>query len=174
MYCPKCATPAAGEQKFCRSCGLPLQLHTLLLSDQPEESEALKSLSELAGRLQSRRTKLLLRGLMIMLTGLMAGSLFLAAEGLQKYLAGFADLVLVILGLSGVFLFAGIMVLVYAVFLPQISAERKPAQPQTTASAETTNPLASPPHPASLPSVTEPTTELLKPAAPTPARDTAC
>ena len=35
MYCPQCATPNAGDVKFCRSCGTELESVALVLSGKP-------------------------------------------------------------------------------------------------------------------------------------------
>ena len=46
MYCPQCATPNAGDVKFCRSCGAELEAVALALggkSVQPVEAGANKS-----------------------------------------------------------------------------------------------------------------------------------
>src|SRR5215207_5671568 len=37
MYCPQCATPNAGDVKFCRSCGTELESVALVLSGKPSK-----------------------------------------------------------------------------------------------------------------------------------------
>lgn len=38
MYCPQCATPNAGDVKFCRSCGTGLESVALALSGKPVQT----------------------------------------------------------------------------------------------------------------------------------------
>jgi hypothetical protein len=44
MYCPQCATANAGEVKFCRSCGTPLEAVALAISGKPAKDGKKKKL----------------------------------------------------------------------------------------------------------------------------------
>lgn len=46
MYCPQCATPHAGEVKFCRSCGTELEAVALVLSGKSAQPTKGKNKSE--------------------------------------------------------------------------------------------------------------------------------
>jgi hypothetical protein len=46
MYCPQCATPNAGDVKFCRSCGIELEAVALVLNGRSVQSTDVSSKSE--------------------------------------------------------------------------------------------------------------------------------
>jgi hypothetical protein len=43
MYCPQCATPNAGDAKFCRSCGMELESVALVLSGKSSKPKKANS-----------------------------------------------------------------------------------------------------------------------------------
>lgn len=171
MYCPKCATPAPEDQKFCRSCGLSLQFTALALADQAEESEASQAMSEAVEPWQSQRAVLNRWGIVTVLLSLMIGCLFLVCAGLNAFIPGIAHLIPVILGVSGFLLFGGSLLIVYASLLPKAPAGREAS---LLTPSGPTNKLPPEHHSAPPLGITEGTTDLLDATeAQAPVRDTA-
>lgn len=54
MHCPKCGTPAADDQKFCRSCGFRLEEVAQLLEESPPVFDDNPPASENLDKLQNR------------------------------------------------------------------------------------------------------------------------
>jgi hypothetical protein len=69
MYCPNCATPASTDQKFCRACGLNLEMIPELLAGRSAGPE--KTSAETEGDSQNWRKKLARWGLFVSGGGLL-------------------------------------------------------------------------------------------------------
>jgi hypothetical protein len=152
MYCPKCAAAISAEQKYCRSCGLDLQLISQVLDVESRAIEATESGQE------RRKKKLVIRGTITMMSGLMVGCLIPIFLGLFRDRDSLTPLILVLAGLAGLLLFAGIILLVYSDSLQVIKKSFRPAPlPQGV----TTNQLPPIDQSESVVSVTEHTTDLL-------------
>jgi predicted nucleic acid-binding Zn ribbon protein len=110
MYCPKCGTAVAEDQKFCRSCGLNLIMVAQIVAGHPPTAEPDQTLIEILEKLRNRRKKMKALGAVIMMAGLITWGLIFLPRML--FPGGIEDLDLKILYLLsciflGLFLFAG-------------------------------------------------------------------
>jgi len=164
MYCPKCAVPLSDDQKFCRSCGLDLQVISQLLiseswTDEPDESE-----SRTSDRSQSRKAKLRIWGTIVLMFGLLVGCLIPISLGLLSNWAGLNQLILVLSGLAGFLLFAGIIPLIYADALPGTQDDGESSHRTALHQPKQTNKLPPDGRSELVPDFAERTTDLLKTA----------
>ena len=153
MYCPKCAASVSDNQRYCRSCGLDLQIISQVFEVKSEEVEL--SEDEPA---RGRKGRLRIRGTITLLSGLMIGCLIPICLGLLHDWEGVIPLILVLSGLAGLALFAGTILLVYS---ESLQLSKKSNRPTHIMRGATTNQLSPVDNSASVPTVTERTTDLL-------------
>jgi len=164
MHCPNCGTPAPADQKFCRACGISLQLVAQVLADELAAAQSNKSLVEVV-KTTERQKNFEHWGKIISLSGmamlmLLVGSLFVFI-GLNKVFGVSFDLLNLIgpvmMAIAIPLLFVGVGVMVYPRLAKELSGLKSP-QPL----AEATTKLPPARHSESRHSVIEPTTELLE------------
>ena len=163
MYCPKCATPLSDDQKFCRSCGLDLQVISQLLTNEPQAVEPAASEFQTSERTQDRKAQIQRQGIIILMFGLVVGCLIPISLGLLSNYGWLNQLILVLSGLAGLLLFAGCIRLIYADGVPETPVGSESYQLPAWQQAKQTNQLSSADRSASVPAVTEHTTDLLNP-----------
>lgn len=116
MYCPKCATLQSDDQKFCRACGLNLEIIAEIITDESNAGK-FNAVSGAKAWHKKRKNRLEnLGGLTIMLS-LLIGCLIPLVIGLS-YLIAFSavlleSLILILSGVAGIMLFGGISLAIY-------------------------------------------------------------
>ena len=73
MFCPNCGNQAAGDQKFCRSCGMNLQKVTPALIEHLAETGSDQSSAETPVEIRRRLRRRMLWGTAIMFIGIAYG-----------------------------------------------------------------------------------------------------
>jgi hypothetical protein len=162
MYCPKCATPLADDQKFCRSCGFDLQVISRFFTSEPPAIEPRESEFLPGGGSQSLKEKLHRRAMITIISALLVGCTIPIAIGLLSGYGWLNQLILVLSGIAGFLLFSGCIVMIYADGLSKKEGDGGSSRPSALWPSKQTNQL--PPEGRSEPvqGITEHTTDLLE------------
>ncbi|HZS08175.1 MAG TPA: zinc ribbon domain-containing protein [Blastocatellia bacterium] len=161
MYCPKCATSVSDEQKFCKACGFDLQVVSQLLSVESgaDESDEIEPADSRGSRGQKARLRIL--GTITLMSALMIGCLIPISLGLLSNWTGINQLILILSGVAGLILFAGVILLVYADTLPDAQPDRESFRLPPLRRSVTTNQLSPAGQSESAADFNERTTDLL-------------
>lgn len=162
MYCPKCARPLADDQKFCRSCGLDLQIVSQILDTESDEGESGELESTGNSHSRSQKSRLRLLGTIILMLALIIGCLIPISIGLLSNWAYLNQLILILAGLAGLPLFGGVILLIYADSLPETLATKSSPRAKNLPKGVTTNQLLSPGDSEPIVDFNERSTDLLK------------
>jgi len=133
-----------------------------MLTGQLAEAEADKTLVEIIEGLRSRRKKMLRWGVITLVGSLIVGSLVPVSVGITVFYPDAAGLIPLLAGVTGVPLFAGLLLIIYSFFLPKASADRPSPQPTARPQTEPTTKLPPERRAEPVPSVTEHTTVKLE------------
>ena len=160
MFCPNCGNQAAGDQKFCRSCGMNLQKVAPALAEHLAEFGTGQSVRESAEDLRHLAVRRVIWGGAVMFAGI-AVSIIGKMIIHNDEVVGAGALV----SIFGIFLTA--YFLLSAIYKPVSSGRRLPPEAKLSG-AKTTAQL--PPERLAVitPSITERTTDLLEAAASQP------
>lgn len=161
MYCPKCSTEKTDNHKFCRSCGLNLEIISQLINDK-SKLEKLTSGFDKKAWLKKRKNRLGNFGALIIMLSLAVGAMIPIALGLGY--EGSSPLILIIAGIAGMILFSGIATAVYSDIEPkdiESNFEEAEKTSQTNYLPPTTEKQLSESYFQPAQSVTEATTNLL-------------
>ena len=173
MHCPNCGTQASADQKFCRSCGIGLQMISQALAEELAAVESNQPPGELVETARSRYKKFARWGAITALSGvgmlvLMSISLIVSVP-LQKTFEldpefYFENILPWLFAVAITLIFTGIGLMIAGVIKKH--SHRQPLQPSTLPQADTTSKLPPASYPEPAPSVAERTTDLLEPADP--------
>jgi hypothetical protein len=169
MYCPSCGTPAPTDQKFCRSCGLNLQIHAQMLAGQPPVTEPDKTPVEELEGLHHRRRRMQFWGYVTSIGGMAVTMLSALVYAVVKEEAGMMEPITALvlgslIGIGILTLFVGFFLRGYSIHFFSSKASGTRWSPELTArpQSQPTTKLLTERQPNPVPSVTEHTTDLLE------------
>jgi hypothetical protein len=154
MYCPSCGKSTSVEQKFCRACGLSLEKIAQSLTEQLPSTQLNEDLEDRKRKVERWLTLLLGSSFGIFVISVLGALIYKIIIIKGDFLLGFALLALFIA------LMAALILVVYRESLREAVAKRQLSQ-ATLPQPEATGKLLTESHFQPVPSVTEPTTELL-------------
>ena len=151
MYCPNCGRDNSNEQRFCRSCGLSLQIIFHTLANTPPASES-DDVSIEIKREQKLWQNLLMYGFLMLTLGIII--VIFGKTLLGEQLVADIGTIMAFLGI-GLLGFKGVSLM--------LSHSGSPSQSKALPEGEATNKLPPASQFGALPSVTEHTTRHLEP-----------
>ena len=154
MYCPSCGKSTSVEQKFCRACGLSLEKIAQSLAEQLPSTQLNEDLEDRKRKVERWLTLLLGSAFGVIVVTVLGALIYKIIITKGDFLLGFALLVLFIA------LMAALILVVYRESLREALAKRQLSQ-AALPQPEPTGKLLTESHFQPVPSVTEPTTELL-------------
>ena len=154
MTCPKCGLQILADQKYCRSCGAPLQLNTQRLVEPETVTDIARTSAIAAADGKHSEHNFLLWGFITMLVG--------AAIGVVGKKLLYEDVITVIGVLVSL---VGMFLVVYPYLVParrKNDDSRFSSQPEILTPSQPTRRLPQASRSEFVPSITEATTDLLK------------
>ena len=122
MFCPKCAAPQTANQKFCRSCGLNLEVVSGIVADE-SKIEKLKLDSASIELDKNRRNRRQSFGVIVIITSLLVGCVIPIVIGLG--LSDSNSIIMILAGIAGFLLFSGVIMTIYSEMPPKVSESEK-------------------------------------------------
>jgi len=166
MFCPNCGIKSEESRKFCRSCGLSLEVISQALTGQIETSRSGVAPSESGQPEKYNRGKVFRYGLVTFFGGILLAALLGVTGGALSTLdSELGSFVAALAGLGGLVLLAGIFIMIYSLFLPKAPPRFQPQQQQVLPPPQHNVDMQSDFDRKPASSVTENTTELLDPPA---------
>lgn len=124
MFCPNCGNQQTTDQKFCRVCGLNLELVSEVLSDESKlEKFDLVSFEE---RAENRKKRLGTIGVVLIISSLLVGCLIPILMGIG--VADWTSMFFIMGGIAGLILFSGVIVTILSEMPPKISDPKEPTR----------------------------------------------
>ena len=109
MYCPKCTAPQSEGSKFCRDCGLDLEIISQALE--------MPNLKGILDNSKKRKKRLQTIGSLVILLSFVVGAVIPIVMGLGY--ANLDSLIMILAGIAGIMLFGGISLTVFAEMEPK-------------------------------------------------------
>jgi hypothetical protein len=172
MYCPNCGTEIQPDKKFCRACGMDLNLIVRAMNGTLPTIDPAQVLAE------SPRRKMVKMGFITVGGGIfLAALLAIFSEVVLPMSRGLGSILQNLAPLGGLITAFGLGMMIYSLFLPKAQTVRPFVQPQIQPQIQMQPPHAQLPpesHRQPIGSVTESTTRLFEEdEARVPARDRA-
>lgn len=120
MFCPNCGNQQTADQKFCRACGLNLELVSEVISDE-SNLEKFVSVS-LEERIKNRKKRRETIGVILIISSFLVGCLIPILMGL---VANWTPIFFIVGGIAGLIFFSGIIFMMFGDLPPKISDSKE-------------------------------------------------
>lgn len=163
MFCPNCGIESEINRKFCRSCGMSLEVISHVLTGQFPSAQTGDGVVESEQMFKSDRQKVKRIGFITLLCGFfLAATLAILGGAFGNLDSQLGNFIGSLAGMGGVVLMTGIGIIIYSLFLPKLSALPKTHQQTSLPPAQQPVNLRPDYNRVPVSSVTENTTELLE------------